>query len=130
MEDASKLPWAKLPAPVLELVRSSCAELLRDNAHVSVDQACLHQFVAELDHRTLQRLPKKMFPLNFPTQRSEINFICTLALLQIGSGWRRALHAQKGGKGAAETITFGCMVREQRSKQQRQGSNLRVVSHA
>lgn len=109
MEEAASLPWNKLPAPVLSLVKSSCRDLLTDNADVTIDEAALERYVEALDHRALLAQPKKMFPLNFPTPRSEINFLCTLASLQIGSGWRVALHAQRGGKGAAETITFGCM---------------------
>ena len=67
------------------------------------------QFVDSLDHTKLLSLPDKSYPLNFPTPRSEVNFLATLALLQIGSGWRVPLHSQPNGRGAAETMTFGCM---------------------
>jgi len=111
MEEARKLNWAKLPGPVLSLVRASCSSLLHGNPHVQIDEAALDRYVDELDHTKLEKLPKKMYPLHFPTQRSEINFLSTLALLQFGSGWREDLHAQDGGKGkgAAETMTFGCI---------------------
>jgi hypothetical protein len=108
MQEAASLPWANPPAPICELVRSSCATLLENNPHVTIDDAVLKHYARELDATKLQT-QRKHYPLVFPTQRSEVNFLCTLAYLQIGSGWRRALHAQRGGKGAAETVTFGCM---------------------
>jgi hypothetical protein len=109
MEEAKSLPWLKLPGSVLDLVRNSCAELLESTQLVTIDDAALSAYVRTLDASKLQRPKKRQYPLNFPTPRSEINFLCTLALLQIGSGWRVPLHAQRGGKGAAETMTFGCM---------------------
>lgn len=108
MQEASSLPWAALPQPAGELVRSSCEALLIDNPHVRIDEAVLLRYAREMDASKLQT-QRRQYPLVFPTPRSEINFLCTLAYLQIGSGWRRALHAQRGGKGAAETMTFGCI---------------------
>lgn len=113
MEEAWKLDWTHLPAAPTALVRSSCKELLQKNPHVSIDSAALDAFVDSLKDTRLLSLPQKQYPLRFKSNREEINFLCTLALLQFGSGWRKQLHAsgsgKEKGKGAAETITFGCI---------------------
>lgn len=110
MEEASTLNWSSMGAPILQMVRQSCASLMHpSNPHVQIDDGAVASLAHSLDHSRLHRQPKRMYPLHFPTPRSEINFLCTLAMLQVGSGWRRALHAQRGGKGAADTVTFGVM---------------------
>ncbi|CAE6537884.1 unnamed protein product [Rhizoctonia solani] len=43
------------------------------------------------------------FPLSFPSLKSEINFIATLALLNFASGYRQALH-KATGRGAYDNI--------------------------
>lgn len=106
------LPFSPLQSPAVTLVRESCAAFLSSSPDVSVDSAALTSFVSRLRARgALEAAPTRQFPLNFPTPRSEINFIATLALLQIGSGYRTPLHAQERGqgRGAAETMMFGCM---------------------
>lgn len=110
MESAWHIDWAHLPQPLTTLVHTSCAAFTAsDRSAVTIDEAALNAFVDELDHTQLHSKPKRQFPLHFPSPRSEVNFLTLLDLLQIGSGWRVALHAQRSGRGAAETITFGCM---------------------
>ena len=49
------------------------------------------------------------FPLTFGTLESEINFWCVLGVLNMGSGYRRELHAACDGVGAFQTVQRGVL---------------------
>ncbi|KAJ1989471.1 hypothetical protein GGI25_005606 [Coemansia spiralis] len=50
----------------------------------------------------------RSLPLVFDNVAQEINLIAIIDLLQVGSGFRRELHKEIG-RGASDTINFGCM---------------------
>lgn len=51
---------------------------------------------------------RRGFPLKFSSIRQEVNFLCTLSLLNFGSGYRVLLH-EALERGSAETVSFGVM---------------------
>ncbi|KAJ1733293.1 hypothetical protein LPJ61_001634 [Coemansia biformis] len=50
----------------------------------------------------------RRLPLAFDNMAQELNLIALLDLLQLGSGFRKELH-EATGRGASDTINFGCM---------------------
>ena len=76
-------------------------EVLRDKARNVVNETSDHVLL-------LPAKPFPGFPLVFPTLMEEVNFVALTQLLNFGSGFRQELHVC-GGKGAAETMLFGCI---------------------
>jgi hypothetical protein len=96
-----------------ELARSSClhaAEVARD---VSIDEARLLDFAANLNADEVQSLANGHLGENLDTvsdqfedARNAVNFAVLFSLLQFGHGFRRELH-EFCGVGASKTITLG-----------------------
>jgi hypothetical protein len=97
------------PVTLFDFIRQSCTKHLNSCSDlVTIDNAAIENYVNSFDFSKLERSPGRQFPLNFPTARSEVNFLTLLNLLNFASGFRVELHAT-GDKGAYETICFGLM---------------------
>ncbi len=82
--------------------------LITISPRAQIHQAAIDAFAASLDAAKLDESPFKGYPLQFASRFEEVNFIALTQLLNIGSGFRAALHAATG-RGAWDTILFGCM---------------------
>jgi hypothetical protein len=79
-----------------------------DFSLAQIDDEAIKAFVSNLDASKIDAAPFKGYPLSFPSRFEEVNFIATTQLLNIGSGFREALHSATG-RGAWDTIMFGCI---------------------
>ncbi|KAJ1910653.1 hypothetical protein IWQ60_010540 [Tieghemiomyces parasiticus] len=94
-----------------ELVRQTCKTLVERSAdHVQINQAGIDDFLNNLDLSRFRKLSKGWinFPLKFDTPEDEVNLVALVDLLNFGSGFRAELH-RATGRGASQTILFGCM---------------------
>ncbi|KAL9646450.1 hypothetical protein ABK040_006447 [Willaertia magna] len=105
-----------------ERVRKSCALIATKYAkHVKFNEEGLKQFVETyfptkdaIEELKLTTMNKSVLPFKFQSIDHEINYRVLYGLLQLGSGFRKLLHA-KVQRGAADTIVRGlinCLVHE------------------
>ncbi|KAJ2726835.1 hypothetical protein GGI07_000346 [Coemansia sp. Benny D115] len=101
----------------LDSVRESTARYINSVAEppiVSVSSDNVKHYVDGLDVEKFDKYVahvtgwSRSLPLVFDSLTQELNLIALLDLLQIGSGFRRELH-QASGRGASDTIKFGCL---------------------
>ncbi|KAJ2830148.1 hypothetical protein IWW50_000452 [Coemansia erecta] len=108
-----------LPPPksnYLESVRTSAIKFTDSAglALVKISPEGAKQYVDQLDVAKFDKYVKHVngwsqkMPLVFDSMALELNFIAILDLLQLGSGYRKELHAANG-RGASDTIRFGCI---------------------
>jgi len=92
----------------LQKIRQSCSALISSGIHVKVDAAATAKFASTLSVEEIRKSSenRRGFPLKFGSIRQEVNFLCTLNLLNFGSGYRVALH-KACDRGSQETICFG-----------------------
>ncbi|KAI9033257.1 hypothetical protein DFJ74DRAFT_168275 [Hyaloraphidium curvatum] len=107
-------PKPPLPAPgsFLSAVRESCRAVLEISApDISIsDDAAIDNLIRGVDRgawKSFTDVDPLRVPLKFGSLKEELGFVALLASLQIGSGYRKELKRHTG-RGAAETITFGC----------------------
>ncbi|CAE6463439.1 unnamed protein product [Rhizoctonia solani] len=99
---------APLPPPgsYISSIRTSCRALrLASNIAIPPSQieVLLRSPALTESFTRLASVHGLNFPLNFPSLKSELNFIATLALLNFASGYRAALH-EATGRGAYDNI--------------------------
>ncbi|KAI8967336.1 hypothetical protein BDF20DRAFT_900516 [Mycotypha africana] len=93
-----------------QAVRSSCQAFV-DTSPVTISDKCIDNFLTSLDKDQYEKLAydsTMKMPLKFETIEDEINFVALIDLLNFGSGYRIPLH-ELAGRGAFDTIRFGCM---------------------
>ncbi|KAJ2781409.1 hypothetical protein H4R18_002886 [Coemansia javaensis] len=103
-------------ANYLECVRESAAALVAGVGQplVAVDGARAQSYADALDAAKFDRYVRHVsgwahrLPLSFDNVAQELNLVALVGLLQIGSGFRKELHAATG-RGASDTVSFGCM---------------------
>lgn len=116
------------PTNVIEEVRESCERVAKEARDVRVDDAAVVRFAQQLgadadlrarlaelhddDAATQQpvvfegaAVPRRL-SVHFASVDAELDFAVVLALVQLGSGYRRDLHAVLG-RGASDTMTYG-----------------------
>jgi hypothetical protein len=88
---------------LLELVRLSTAAVAADKldelhgVHVAIDDKAIDRWANEVSLDRLTENARGMqFPLKFDSIQQHINFLCTLNLLNFGSGFRKPLHDKTG----------------------------------
>ncbi|RKP37434.1 hypothetical protein BJ085DRAFT_22330 [Dimargaris cristalligena] len=94
-----------------ELVRSSCRYLVEQSPDVvQIDSTAIDRFLDSINVERFAKLCKGWiaFPLKFDTPEDEVTLVALIDLLNFGSGYRKELHAATG-RGASDTILFGCM---------------------
>ena len=118
------------PSNIVEAVRATCHTVALSSKEVHVDDAGVAKFaelvVSDPDFKArLDELAKneestqqpvvfegnsvpRRLSVHFTSFDAELNFACILGLLQLGSGYRKALH-QTLGWGASDTMTFGAV---------------------
>ncbi|KAG8712493.1 hypothetical protein FRC11_015026 [Ceratobasidium sp. 423] len=95
-----------LSGSYISSVRTSCHSLrLASNITIPPSQieALLRSPALSETFTRLSSVHGTNFPLSFPSLKSEINFLATLALLNFASGYREALH-KATGRGAYDNI--------------------------
>ncbi|KAJ1951259.1 hypothetical protein EC988_004096 [Linderina pennispora] len=108
-----------LPAPgtnYFDAVRESTAQFIKSSgqALVTVDEAAAKTYVDSFNVEKFDQYVTEVnqwtrkLPLRFDNFAQELNMFSIIDLLQIGSGFRRDLHAACG-RGASDTIVFGCI---------------------
>jgi hypothetical protein len=97
----------RLP-PTVENVRMSCRALaLSPQCTVKIDEARVREVIDNIDVRVLKQYTHHMeIPLDFPDEKSEINFHVVLHLLNFGHGYRHPLHLLRDA-GAWKTMKRG-----------------------
>lgn len=104
----SQLPTPPLPQSgnYISSVRASC-RALRTSSGISIPkesiEALLRAPALTESFTRLATVHGTNFPLAFPSLKSELNFLGTLALLNFASGYRAPLHAATG-RGAYDNI--------------------------
>jgi hypothetical protein len=95
------------------LARSSCFRAVQVAQDVSIDEAALQRFTAQLDVGAVRDVMKGHMGENCDTVPDEfrhvqgaVNFALVFSLLQFGHGFRYELH-RLCGRGASQTITLG-----------------------
>ncbi|KAL7694136.1 putative queuosine salvage protein family [Plasmopara halstedii] len=93
---------------LLARVRPSCSKLIaHEFSSVRINKGKARKFYEDLDVKEFEKLAEPMnFPLNFHSQRDELNFLTLYGLLNFGSGFRKDLH-KYADRGAHDTIVFG-----------------------
>ncbi|BGP12100.1 hypothetical protein JCM10213_005207 [Rhodosporidiobolus nylandii] len=95
------------PSALLSTIRTSCAALT-SRSGIVVDPAAVDRFIESVpqdawDRTTGAEAHGVRLPLRFDSAEEELNLLATLALLNILSGYRIALH-RLTGRGAYSTI--------------------------
>lgn len=116
------------PTNIVEAVRQSCSRVAEEASEVRVDDGAVARFAKDLctdadlrarlaqlhdDAAATQQpvvfegaaVPRRL-SVRFASVDAELNFAVVLGLVQIGSGYRRPLHAVLG-RGASDTMTYG-----------------------
>ncbi|MFK5985235.1 MAG: queuosine salvage family protein [Pseudomonadota bacterium] len=93
--------------------RSSCLHAVQVAKDVTIDQMAMNEFVAELNINAVTCVAEGSMGENCDTIRDDFhsgdeaaNFALTFCILQLGHGYRYALH-QHCHRGASKTITMG-----------------------
>lgn len=118
----------EFPKDVVEAVRQSCHRVAEEASEVRVDDSAVARFAQQLcadadlrarlaelhdDAAATQQpvvfegaaVPRRL-SVRFASVDAELNFAVVLGLVQLGSGFRRPLHALLG-RGASDTMTYG-----------------------
>lgn len=131
------LHWGMDEMPPIEgdpfaLARSSCLHAVQVARDVSIDEAALQQFAAQLNVGAVRDVMRghmgencDTVPDEFRHVRDAVNFALVFSLLQFGHGFRYELH-RLCGRGASQTITLG--VRALRSKGDLCAARLRSIT--
>lgn len=93
---------------IFSKIRLSCKKLTDNNLYVKINSESLEKFASSLSGEEIRKSSenRRGFPLKFSSIRQEVNFLCTLNLLNFGSGYRVVLH-ETCGRGSQETVCFG-----------------------
>eukprot|EP01133_Synstelium_polycarpum_P019351 gene19351-23169_t len=92
---------------VLGHVAQSAQWMSENSKSVSIDYDMIDKFISELSQDEYESMSSHVqFPLNFADHKQEVTFWFILDLINIGSGYRRELHAVSE-RGAYETICYG-----------------------
>ena len=105
----------RLP-PTVENVRLSCKALAcSPQCTVKIDEARAREVIDNIDVGILKKYTHHMeIPLDFPDEKSEVNFHIVLHLLNFGHGYRHPLHGLRNA-GAWQTMKRGVVELQKRS---------------
>ncbi|KAJ1818454.1 hypothetical protein LPJ75_001440 [Coemansia sp. RSA 2598] len=113
----ASIPLPPTSTDIFQQVRESAANFINSQpepALVKVNDQKAKDYIENLDIQKFTKYVKhvnnwsRSLPLVFDNMAQELNLIALVDLLQIGSGFRRELH-EAAGRGASDTIVFGCM---------------------
>jgi hypothetical protein len=103
-------------SPTVENVRRSCRAVANSpQCTVKIDETRAREVIDNIDIGILKKYTHHMeIPLNFPDEKSEVNFNVVLHLLNFGHGYRHPLHDLRNA-GAWKTMKRGVEELQKRS---------------